>query len=232
MDRLKKKSTQQTKRTKIVGIISCPNDYDYYLQNDLVCDLIEIRIDLWPDFSDFNKIKHPILLTARNKIEGGAMIDWNDEINIITLHLDQIDYLDLEILLLEDNIKSSEKLISLAREKNKQIIGSYHNFETTPDSNFLKSLEDKAKLYSLDLLKLATMTNNTRELCELATFQESCEFPLATMGMGKHGSSSRLLLSQLGSQLAYGSLSKPLVPGQLTIAELNTIFDTLNSPNI
>jgi 3-dehydroquinate dehydratase-1 len=50
---------------------------------------------------------------------------------------------------------------------------------------------------------------------------------LVTLGMGPYGPLTRIVLPAAGSLLTYGSVGRPTAPGQLSVAEIRRLFDSL-----
>jgi 3-dehydroquinate dehydratase-1 len=50
---------------------------------------------------------------------------------------------------------------------------------------------------------------------------------VVTLGMGPWGPLTRVVLPAAGSLLTYGSVGRPTAPGQVSVAELRGLFDSL-----
>ena len=186
-------------------------------------DLLEVRLDSLDAGSLPSKWPLPVIATARHPAEGGeGNLKLEARRKLLEEALSWAALLDIELL-------SAEELASTlthAREKQCQIILSYHDFNTVPSLALLQELAGRAKALGADCFKVAATINNKEELLRLLEFQKlNKELPLATMGMGHGGKLSRLLLSALGSRLSYGWLYRPQVQGQWSAWELTELFN-------
>lgn len=183
------------------------------------CDLIELRADLLganlPEAISAAKRKgFPILLTSRDQAEGGNKnLSKKDRIQLIEDYKNEVDYVDIELANLNDEDYSVwSELESLEVCK----VASFHDFEKTPDLDFLKEKVRAMKSSGADICKMAVMLNC---IADIQTCIEVIKaFPdeqISIMGMGELGAASRVILGQAGSVLNYGYLgSEPTAPGQ------------------
>ena len=193
-------------------------------------DLLEIRADLLlEDSSDFPgdlaQLPLPLILTVRHPSEGGKPLKNSTErAAIYRRYWDKVVAIDLELSTAPD----FAHLIAEARASGISCILSYHNFTETPSLSELETMTLQTAQYGADLFKVATTTHSASQLSILLSWVESEKnLPLAAMGMGSLGKISRPLLAQLGSQLNYGYLDKPIVPGQWPAGELRRVIDSL-----
>jgi 3-dehydroquinate dehydratase-1 len=150
----------------------------------------------------------PIIATARDPREGGQNnLSLQERQGLLTAALSWATILDIELA----SIKEFSSIIAMARAQERQVILSYHNFQTTPELKELHDLAARASDAGATILKVATMTSSKNELARLLEFQQIPHpLPVATMGMGALGKISRLILPAAGSTLAYGWLYEPL----------------------
>lgn len=190
---------------------------------DPECDIVELRVDalsaeLTPRQIMERPCARPVLLTLRHESEGGCRPCWQEaeRIGLAKELLPMATLLDWEIA----RLSQARSLITEARKRGILIIGSSHDFVDTPAVSTMLALEDKGRTHRIDIAKFAFRLNTAADMnvgCELL---EAARGPMALMGMGELGPTSRLLFSQLGSCLIYGFLgSKPAAPGQWKAAD-------------
>lgn len=197
-----------------------------------LCDIVEFRVDALTSEipavqASMTACQVPTLLTVRDKQEGGlsdSTVEQRDK--LFTTLLPAARFIDIEIR----NFSHFRRLIGEARRRNIFVIGSFHDFQGTPDPAQLQALSRQAREGGADLVKFATTLRHTADLATLAALQENETLPLATMGMGPLGRVSRLLLASLGSVLNYGFLDQPTVPGQWPAPRLRELIRELRSP--
>jgi 3-dehydroquinate dehydratase-1 len=189
-------------------------------------DLWEARVDLWGT-NELARVRRqigslratlPVIVTIRGKAEGGQATDSSaDRAKRYEALLDLADAVDIEM---------SERGIVRALKKQceaqrKTLILSYHDFQRTPNTRTLLARVRAAETMGADVVKLATMLRANDDVVRLAEVQSAHPRPnLATMGMGRIATLSRLLLASLGSVLVYGAFEKAVAPGQANVSEL------------
>jgi 3-dehydroquinate dehydratase-1 len=118
--------------------------------------------------------------------------------------------------------KTLEPVLQLASASKIATIISFHDFKSTPPSSRLDEVVARARSLGATIAKLATRTDNARQLDGLLEFFERhrrCANVVA-MGIGKLGRTSRLELARLGCRLNYAHLGTPAAAGQLSVAQL------------
>lgn len=197
------------------------------------CDIVELRVDALPETLTSDEIlalrcPKPVLLTLRHESEGGRRPRWNESarLELALKLLPMASLLDWEIARLRD----ASELLSEAKRRGVTIIGSGHDFRFTPAVSTLLALEDKGRRAGIDVAKFAFRINCADDLpvgCELL---EAARGPMALMGMGDLGPTSRLIYAQMGSCLVYGYLgSHPSAPGQWPAAEFRRALGMLSA---
>lgn len=172
-------------------------------------DLFELRLDFFEEeaLSHFSEIVAasplPLLFTFRKKEQGGArQISEEERLQkieqLLALHP---AYCDLEA-------DTDPQFIAKMRKKfpHTQLIGSYHNFEKTPED--LKSLLTSLQNPHFSMIKIAVHAPSTLDLLRLMAFAQSHEkkVPLSCIAMGECGQSSRVLGPIVGNAIDYASL--------------------------
>ncbi|OGS22072.1 MAG: type I 3-dehydroquinate dehydratase [Elusimicrobia bacterium RIFOXYA2_FULL_39_19] len=210
---------------KVAGIIP---EINYSITtNNISCDILEIRFDLFKDQSipkTITYLKHlkktiklPLILTIRLEKEGGKHKKDESRLEFFSLLIPFCDFIDIEY-----NSKILPKAVKLANKSHKKVIISYHNFKHTPDNAFLLNLLKTSNKLTPALTKIAAFAKNNNDFLRLIAFtsQNSQNSPLCVIPMGHNSSLGRLICPLLGSALSYGYIHKPVVPGQLSIKNL------------
>lgn len=196
-------------------------------------DIIELRVDMFEYISlkhienifriAKENFKKPIIATVRDVKEGGQK-EVPDKLDIYRIVVPLSDIIDVEIGS-EDILTETKKLCNTYR---KLLIGSYHNFEFTPDSGFLDSIVARGKELCVDIVKIAAMARDREDLIRLIFLtQRHKDAGIITMSMGDNGLPSRVFNPLFGSLITYGYINHPSAPGQLSASELMYIFRRL-----
>lgn len=213
---------------------------------DLPVDLVEWRVDHLNNVSSLSLLTVltflselrnelgdlPLLFTFRTKREGGekdiapqGYLELNRTIAASGL----IDLLDVELFLGDDLFT---KLAEYAHEKGVKVIGSNHDFQKTPSKEELLGRLKKMQDLGADLLKVAVMPQDTRDVLTLLAATEEAaatlKQPVVTMAMGGKGVLSRVAGEAFGSAMTFGSAGKASAPGQLDVKTLRAILDALH----
>jgi len=195
----------------------CPNllevRADLLLQND--ADLPGSLLDL----------PLPFILTVRHPSEGGqAPLDTESRMAVYRRFWGNAAAIDLELA----TALELGTVVTEAKQRGVACVLSFHDFADTPSLAHLHGMAETAGEWGADLFKVASTTDDVRQLCTLLSWVESeKKLPVAAMGMGRLGKLSRPLLAQLGSQLNYGYLDAPVVPGQWPAEELRRLLNSL-----
>lgn len=187
-------------------------------------DVAELRVDLFGSSeashildTTSKYISIPTILTIRHEREGG---NWRgseqSRLELYQFALPTVDGIDIEL-------SSSEivsPLVGLAREQGRYTIGSYHNFDGTPETTALMHIAEQARALKCDCIKIATHVESPDHLKVLANFMvQQKEIDLIVIGMGSQGMLTRIFFPALGSRITFAALEKPTAPGQLSFLE-------------
>ncbi|MEI6385769.1 MAG: type I 3-dehydroquinate dehydratase [Spirochaetota bacterium] len=206
-----------------------------------VPDVIEWRADFFAALSDTKAVIEMVrrigevasdctlIFTIRSHREGGQPNSLSDreaiELSAAICRETGIDYVDCE---LSNKTGDIEYLRDIAHSSGTKIIGSYHNFELTPDMDFLVGRMLAAKDLGLDVAKVAVMPRSEFDVLTLlgATLlgKQRSGLPLITMSMGGLGSVSRMVGGVFGSGLSFAVGQSASAPGQVPIEELRTVL--------
>jgi 3-dehydroquinate dehydratase-1 len=122
------------------------------------------------------------------------------------------------------SLPSLHSIVRQANESHVPVLASFHDFKKTPSPARLGEVIRQAEDQGVDALKIATHTATPVDVTRLLDLFSMTRLPLAVMGMGPLGMSSRLLLANCGSVLNYGWIHAPNVPGQWAARELVKIL--------
>ncbi len=196
-------------------------------------DIIELRVDMFHSIAPEHvpqvfrtardKFGKPLIATVRDSKEGGRK-EIQDRPAMYLLAIPFADALDVEILAV-DVMKQAK---DLCRDKGRLLIGSYHNFESTPADNFLEQLIATGRRNGADVVKIAVTSKEEDDFIRLMllTLRHKSQ-GIITIAMGDRGLPSRVFSPLFGSLITYGSINKPSAPGQLSTVEVMDIFRKL-----
>ena len=197
--------------------------------------LVEIRLDSLNSFSiNFieelsNTHKNKLVLTFRSKHHGGlSKISESDRLQILNQLLDlKHSFKDIE----SDTFNRNSTLFK--NEKN--LIVSWHNFNSTPSTNSLSVLiKNISKNLSrpTQIIKIVTYANSLTDcnkVYKLYPRFEKSKFQLLAFCMCENGSVSRILSPMLGAPFIYCSYgNKVTAPGQINIKHLKEIYSNFS----
>jgi len=200
----------------VVGAIAASGDLE---KAPAGCDVVELRLDSLGTGEKVHEFAEscplPLLVTARGPDEGGQS-EWTlkQRAEAYLSFLPYAAFLDIELRDLEE----CREIRQLARQRKIPVIGSFHDFETTPPlDHLLEKLDGDADIY-----KFALMTNSTDDVrIHLDLLKVRPSTLMSVMGMGPLGAAARPLMAKAGSVLNYGYLgSTPTAPDQWPAALL------------
>lgn len=200
--------------------------------NKLNVSYIELRIDslTMSDLSNldtiFKKLKNfnkPIIGTIRDPKEGGQrLFSKTEHCALFEKLIHHCALIDIELR----NAQKYQSYIKIMRQHGVALILSYHDFKRFPGITKLNHLLLKGIKFKPNYFKFALTLNDASELTKLCDFTyKHKNKSLVTMGMGKFGAISRILLPHFGSGWVYSFLDVPNAPGQL---DVHTLVDISN----
>lgn len=190
-----------------------------------VSNFVELRVDYIKDLSieylDIIKkqtIKENIF-TCRSVNEGGKFAGSKEDLKRIIYRANelQFNHIDIEISMLE-NINFDNK--------NCKIVGSYHNFNNTPNYDELLNIYKNIKQYDfVDIVKIATNVVNDNDNIELVKLLISKDKDIIVLGMGEKGKITRIISPLLGGYLTFASVDNNIsASGQISLNDLIKIY--------
>lgn len=205
-------------------------------------DMIEWRVDAFENFNDFNEIRDvfdqaaPVLqdkiflYTFRTKKQGGEAEPERgllDDLQDLAAESHCIDLIDVEYFA----EKYPSRKIQHLQQQGVHVIASHHDFEMTPPPEVMEMLLDKMAAGGADIVKLAVMPKDRRDVLMLlgatSDFKEkNADIPVITMSMGNMGSISRISGETFGSCVTFGAHKVASAPGQF---EMNILEEMLQN---
>ena len=190
-----------------------------------VSNFVELRVDYIKNLSlkDIEIIRKNTfvesIFTCRSIDEGGNFKGNTDDLlKIISIANNlKFEHIDVERTLL--------KYINF--NKNSKIIGSYHNFDMTPNYKDLLLIYDIIKQYKIvDIVKIATMVLNDIDNINLLKLSIKKKNNII-LGMGEKGRIIRIIAPLLGGYLTFASITKDSISanGQLTLEEFKQFYE-------
>ena len=182
-----------------------------------VADVIEFRLDLFPSFPEYERIRteKQSIVTIRLKEDGGRYEgDEEGRLELLRKYSKYADYVDLESRLDDDTFLRFEKV---------KIIESYHNFTETPSYQELVDLIEGRRG---DIIKIATMGGGKEDVLKIVKLLTEYDNVVAFL-MGRKYAYTRILAFILGSPFIYCSLTTPVAPGQYDVYTARKILKAM-----
>jgi 3-dehydroquinate dehydratase-1 len=135
-------------------------------------------------------------------------------------------YVDVELR----SAQTLRPVLQLASTQKIAAIISFHDFKGTPPAARLDHIAGQARSLGATIVKVATRTDNARQLDALLDFfqRQRRYSDVVAMGIGKLGRTSRLELARLGCVLNYAHLGTPAAEGQLSVAQLRRFTERVD----
>ncbi len=199
-----------------MGIVDSPEAARKALRlSDGVVDFLEWRADCLGEAVPNGKF--PWIVTARHPSEGGKnAMSAAARRDTLSRLLPKAFIVDIEVR----SLASLGSVVRQAKESKVVVLASFHDFKNTPTLARLREVTRQAEDQGADAVKIATHAVGPSDVARLLELFSNTRIPLAIMGMGPLGMSSRVLLASCGSVLNYGWIHAPNVPGQWAAKEL------------
>ena len=227
------RKTPQPARARLVGVIASPAALDQAARLRCPPDLFELRLDalrgsLGKVAGAIPRLGAPLILTARHPREGGeGELSAGARRDLLLRFLAHAAFVDLDLR----SIRQFGPLLAKLRRQQIGLIVSSHHFSATPSTKELRRLAmsaatcaaRSAKIFRPAIFKIATRTATADQLARLVSFFNESDYaalPIAAMGMGKLGRTSRGQLDRVGSALTYVSLGEANAEGQPSLSQL------------
>lgn len=208
------------------------------------CDMVEWRVDFFRETEKEGWMKdalsmlrdalgeRALLFTFRTKEEGGecsiSMEDYQ-AMNEAAADSGLVDFVDLELNRGEELLGRTAKKIQAYGVR---VIGSYHDFDKTPDQEVIIGILCKMQELGVDVTKAALMPKEEKDVLALleasaAMKQQFADRPFITMSMGALGGVSRLCGALTGSALTFATAGKASAPGQMDAVMVAEVLEAL-----
>ncbi|MFH0819383.1 MAG: type I 3-dehydroquinate dehydratase [Patescibacteria group bacterium] len=204
---------------KCVSII---NPKDIEKANNTKADLLELRMDLYPDENLeklIEKCQKPVIVKINGApgfmpVGGQVATHWDKPGGFWIQYID-IDYRDSE---------RANTYSRLFKNNKNNLIISYHNFQKTPDFKFLD------KLVKTGVNKIAVKINKIEDNLVIAKLLKKYSHKIIAIGMGELGMMTRLNKRNMISYFALDK-HKQSAPGQLTIDQADMkLYGIIGNP--
>lgn len=174
----------------------------------------------------------PIIYTFRTEAEGGKEIE-NEKYKDLILSVANAGITDLiDIEIFSFKLKARDIIDEIHSFTDVRVIGSYHDFEGTPDTAELVYRLSVIDNCNADILKIATMPRKKKDVMRIMTatiltYTRPNPKPIISIAMGNMGRVTRLLGEFTGSAITFASIGKSSAPGQMEIDKVREILDKL-----
>lgn len=213
---------------------------------ELPMDIMEWRADWFEDVDDIDKVKVtlfeirkilgdiPLLFTFRTLNEGGVhqmSVEKYISLNKAIAETRLADLIDVEIFTGDEIVTN---IISSVHASDCKVIASNHDFHKTPDKEDIISRLVKMQDMNADILKIAVMPQNKRDVLTLLSATEEmvtqhATRPIVTISMSEIGSISRISGEIFGSCLTFGYGEKSSAPGQINAENLDKLLNIIHN---
>lgn len=234
---------------KICVPIMGRSSYEYaYLSEEALkakADMLELRIDSISEKPSVQDIQDsysavrdivpdlPILMTFRTQRDGGSGISdvlFYSELMFELINRKCGDLFDVER---SAGCEAFIDIVAAAKTARVPVLGSYHNFEKTPDCHEMTDIFYNMSEMGADVVKLAVMSKSRRDVIRLLKASvyadEQLEAPIIAIAMGQYGRVTRFLGELTGSCMTFAQNGVQSAPGQLPIQDLRTVLSALGN---
>lgn len=175
----------------------------------------------------------PVIFTLRTRHDGGELdvsFEQYKAINEDAAASGCADVIDVEIYrgaqALQDHIDAIHSI-------GVRVIGSFHDFRSTPSRQEMVSRLRQAQDMGSDISKIAVMPRCQRDVLALLDAsvemrEQYAERPIVAISMGPMGVVSRIACEATGSCMTFGAAGKASAPGQIQVEDLRHTLDVLH----
>lgn len=190
-------------------------------------EMAEIRLDLM----NLNKKQvttifssHPHLIAT---CRSGQLSERKRKELLLTAIKTGAAYVDLD---LREDINLRLELREILQKTSCRLILSYHNFQETPQNDYLSKIIIEAEEQGADLIKLACFIHHPHDNARLLSLIPAKK-PVVVCGMGPLGRITRLAALFCGSPFAYASWDENLAtaPGQIDYQTLQQLVKVIKN---
>ena len=183
--------------------------------DDPFVEMAEIRLDLCdldvPQIKElFESCEKPLIATCRSgkdavqkmktAVEAGAR------------------FLDLDI---SAPVEVSQQFQKLCRKAGTELIRSFHDFEGTPDLQYLRQVESRCRRYGADIAKIVVTAHSEQDCETVLSLYDGTRTGLVAFAMGEEGRGSRVECLRRGAPFSYASYDEATAPGQIPYEQMH-----------
>ena len=203
--------------------------------DDPFVEMAEIRLDLCElseeEIKDlFGSSEKPLVATYR--VAGAPSlkefnIEWEKALRKMSQAVEAgARYVDVD---LAAPVNISKYFQKLCRKTGTELIRSYHDFEKTPDLEYLQQVAARCFRYGADVAKIVTTATEPKD-CKIieslytSAAPEGQDYPrtrLIAFAMGPEGQTTRIECLRRGAPFSYGALDEPAADGQIPLEEMH-----------
>lgn len=212
------------------------------------CDLVEWRADFYSGIENDRVLEDalalirervgekPVIFTFRTGQEGGNRCISPEEyayLNERAAASGLADIVDVEI---NRGEALALRLTKIIQEKGKLVLGSFHDFDQTPENAEMEKTLCRMQELGMDITKLAVMPKSRQDVLRLLELsvkmkEELSDRPFITMAMGTPGVITRAAGGFDGSAVTFGTAGTASAPGQIPADKLQMILQILSEGN-
>ena len=191
-------------------------------------DMAEIRMDLIDDLSleDIASIfSMPVntLATCR----AGKLPEEKRKQYLFQAVMAGAHWVDLDV---STDMDFLEEMKELLRERHCKLILSYHDCEKTPSFDELRQIQKKCAELEADLVKIAVLAKNKKEVARVLGLYDS-SYPTLAISMGEIGQTTRFMALFLGAPFTFVAPDNgaKTAPGQIIVSEFTTRWEKMQN---
>ncbi len=224
------------------GILLCAKNLASL--EDRAFDIVEWRADWYEDIYEVEKVvtlideiqdilKVPVLFTCRSMNAGGGTRisagNYRALINYVTAN-SSVDMVDVEVFTFPTFAK---ELIDNAHHNAVLVMATNYDFKSTPAQEEIVSRLTYMQKLGADLVRMAVTPKDKNDVLTLLAATEEMHLlhddtPVITVSLGPVGVISRHCGEVFGSAIAFGTVGKTSVPGQMEARELRQMMEILH----
>ena len=223
---------------KVDEILAQANEY---AKNNV--EMVEWRADLFESGEDVEVVldvlgqireilqNSVLLFTVRSKVQGGQGTMASEPLLELLKKVSaskNVDIIDVEV----DMWRRAFEVVDLIHEAGVKVIGSYHDFNSTPSIEEMGEIFGRTFAAGVDIVKLAVMPKTPQGVANLLLATSSFsdhhdDTPVISMSMGRLGAISRIGCYTFGSCVTFAALGETSAPGQLGYAAMREIISQM-----
>lgn len=174
----------------------------------------------------------PLIFTHRIDLEGGLQsLSQESRLKMIAAAIDsgQVDIVDVELC-------NDEQFLQAAKERANgrgvRLILSHHNFEKTPNIDFIYKKLVSAQEQGADIAKIAVMPQRSEDVLTLLSATNrarngAVDIPMITISMAREGVITRIAGGLFGSDVTFAAGTQASAPGQIGFDDLSSTMKIL-----